>query len=86
MGEASGAADTPQRNREDIPDLLRAIPVKISANAGIFLPMRTMRTSPFIKEISARRRISLSTDANERPLIPVKTLGNNRYHVNLRNI
>ena len=27
---ASGGSDTPQRNRNGIPDLLRAVPVKVS--------------------------------------------------------
>ena len=30
----SGASDTPQRNRNDHPDLMRAMPVKVSARDG----------------------------------------------------
>ena len=34
MSRASGGPDTPQRNWNDIPDLLRAMSVKVSAKDG----------------------------------------------------
>ena len=34
MSRASGSPDTPQRNRNNLPDLLRAMPVKASVKDG----------------------------------------------------
>ena len=34
MNLASGGADTPQRNRNNVPDLLRAMLMKVSVKAG----------------------------------------------------
>ena len=34
MNESSGGPDMPQRNKDNIPDLLRAIPVKVSVEDG----------------------------------------------------
>ena len=34
MSLASGGSDTPQRNRNNLPDLLRAMPVKVSVKDG----------------------------------------------------
>ena len=34
MSQASGVPDTPQRNRDNFPDLLRAMPVKAYVKDG----------------------------------------------------
>ena len=34
MSHASGGSDTPQRNWNNIPDLLRAMPVNVSVKGG----------------------------------------------------
>ena len=34
MSRASGGPDTPQRKRNNLPDLLRAMPVKVYATDG----------------------------------------------------
>ena len=45
MSRASGGPDTPQRNRNNIPDLLRAMPVKESVKDGKISMMLQERTS-----------------------------------------
>ena len=43
MGRASSCSDTPQRNRNNIPDLLRAMPVKLFVKDGKISSQTTMR-------------------------------------------